>query len=271
MSLRRHGGGATCRGSRAAGVAEQTTDVLRLVRAGVFAAVCVVTTSLGHALMSGDVLPWWAVVLAFAGTASGAWWLTGRERGAATVVGATVVAQGLLHLLFSLAHRLVHASATASAEQHASGTQAMTVSHSGMVMHHSGADMVMHHHGMMGESSGAPLTSSVMHGTSARMLLAHLLAAVVCGLWLWRGEAAVHRLGRALAAVLFAPLRRVCRVLFRARPEGWMPSGRAAVGDGALPGAVPSALRHTVVRRGPPWGRPAVSRPSPDQLLTLRS
>ncbi|MFJ9567829.1 hypothetical protein ACIRQQ_48410 [Streptomyces fuscichromogenes] len=31
---------------------------LRPLRAGAFAAVCVMTTALGHALMSGDPLPW---------------------------------------------------------------------------------------------------------------------------------------------------------------------------------------------------------------------
>ncbi|MGI3198401.1 hypothetical protein ACRJ4W_06960 [Streptomyces sp. GLT-R25] len=33
----------------------------RLARAAVFAAVCVVTAGLGHTLMSGAGLPWWAV------------------------------------------------------------------------------------------------------------------------------------------------------------------------------------------------------------------
>ncbi len=39
------------------------------------------------------------------------------------------------------------------------------------------------------------------------MLLAHVLAALACGLWLWRGERAAYRLGRALAAAVFVPLR----------------------------------------------------------------
>ncbi|KUO16280.1 hypothetical protein AQJ91_37035 [Streptomyces dysideae] len=237
---------------------------MRLARAVVFAAVCVVTTALGHALMSGDVLPWWAVGVAFAGTVSGAWWLTGRERGATAVVGATVVAQGLLHLLFSLAPATAaSAGVPGSAGAHGMGHQA-AISHSGMLMHHSGAPA-----GATGMPLDVHALSAVTHGGSVGMLLAHLVAAVTCGLWLWRGEAAVHRIGRALAAALLAPLRRVCRVIFRAAAGHEAPSHRAAVG-GAEHRQTPAALEHAVVRRGPPRGRSAVSRLSPDPLLAMR-
>ena len=220
-------------------------------------AVCVVTTALGHALMSGDVLPWWATGLAFAGTTSGAWWLTGRERDAATVVGATVVAQGLLHLSFSFAHRLV---------QQPDAMAGMPTAHAASGMH----GMVMHHPGAMGAPAPSPLPSAMTHQSSAGMVLAHLAATVVCGLWLWRGEAAVHRIGRALAAVVFAPLRRVCRVLFRTGAEGETPSCRAVTGGREYARPNPSALRHVVVRRGPPKRRSAIGRLSPDPLRALR-
>ncbi|WSQ11802.1 hypothetical protein OG604_30885 [Streptomyces sp. NBC_01231] len=248
-----------------ADVTEDAADVLRLARAGIFAAVCVVTTALGHAVMSGDVLPWWALGLAFTVTTSGAWWLTGPERGAATVVGATVVTQGLLHLLFSLAHQLIRpptAAAGLPGADHGSGTHGVGFSHFGMVMHHSVP--------MGAQAPSPPLVPTAMHGTSAGMFLAHLLAAVACGLWLWRGEAAAHRIGRALAATFFAPLRRVCRVLFRTTSEGETPACRAAVGGGDHGRAAPTSLRHAVVRRGPPRDRPVVARPSPDPLLAVR-
>ncbi|WP_042167466.1 hypothetical protein [Streptomyces sp. NBRC 110035] len=252
-----------------AGVTEDAADVLRLARAGVLAAVCVVTTALGHALMSGDLLPWWAVGLAFAVTVPGAWWLTGRERGAATVVGATVGAQGLLHLLFSLAHLLIRPP---DATTGGPGTEQASGMHHGAVFTHSG--VAVHHHGarsgVVETASGTPLLSAVMHGSTAGMLLTHLLAAVVCGLWLWRGEAAVHRIGRALEALLFAPLRRVCGVLFHPGDGREARPYRAAAGDWERPQPTPVSLRHVLVRRGPPRSRSAVSRPSPDPLLAVR-
>ncbi|MFC9241482.1 hypothetical protein ACFTZK_34235 [Streptomyces decoyicus] len=84
--------------------------------------------------------------------------------------------------------------------------------------------------------------------SSIGMLLAHTLAAVLCGLWLWRGEAAVFRLGRSLAASLSAPLLLVLKTL---RWTGPTPS--------AAPATAPAAVRlrgvlfhHVLSRRGPP-------------------
>ncbi|MFE7899454.1 hypothetical protein ACFU3E_18370 [Streptomyces sp. NPDC057424] len=247
--------------------AEDVADALRLARAGVFAAVCVVTTALGHALMSGDILPWWAVGAAFAGTATGAWWLAGRERGPTTVVGATAVVQGLLHLLFSLAHRLIRPPAAGAPE--AGGVSGMR---HGAEFSPSG--LVVHHHGQrspgIDESAGSSLLSAVTHENSAGMVLVHLLAAVMCGLWLWRGEAAVHRIGRALAAALFAPLRRVCGVITCASSEIAAHRWRTVAGARERSRPTPVLLRHALVRRGPPGARSAVTRPSSDPLLTVR-
>ncbi|WP_150135076.1 hypothetical protein [Streptomyces hyaluromycini] len=255
------------------GPASRTTSAaangvgLRPLRAGVFAAVCVVTTSLGHSLMSGDLLPWWALGAAFAGTATVAWRLTGRERGAPTVVGVTAVAQGLLHLWFDLAHALVRVPSGASGRAAASGmNHAMGFSGSGMVMRmsHSGMEMdpsgmAMAHTGTTGAAKLLPTGSVLLHQGSAGMFLAHLLAAVVCGLWLWRGETAAHRMARALAVTLLAPLRRVSRML-----AGPVPGRRARVtrrpaeATAQAPPATSAVLRHAVIRRGPPRAGSAV-------------
>ncbi|MEU2913322.1 hypothetical protein ACWCQ0_12365 [Streptomyces massasporeus] len=264
--MHRPGGGAS-RGRRMTGVT-QGAIALRVVRTAMFAAVCAMATALGHALMADDVLPWWAVGVAFAGTASGAWRLTGRERRAVTIVGATVVAQGLLHLLFSLTHQLVRSSTPAGVPiaERPSGPPAMAFSHSGVGMHHPGM-----HTPVPEASSGAPFLSAVTHSASAGMLLAHLLAAVACGVWLWRGEAAVHRIGRALAAALFAPLRRVCRALLRTVARCASPPCRTARGVAEDARPAPSPLRHAVVRRGPPQGHhPCAHRPSPVPQLAAR-
>lgn len=236
---------------------------LRPLRAGVFASVCVVTTALGHALMSGDLLPWWALGAAFTGTAPGAWWLTGRERGALAVVGATTAVQALLHLWFDLAHLLVRMPSGASGQAAASGRdRAMAFSGSGMVMHMGHGDMTMAPAGPAGAASGLSAGSVLMHQGSAGMLLAHLLAALVCGLWLWRGETAAHRLGRALAVTLLAPLRRVRRMLANRLPLRRARTARPAAAVAQVPSVLCAVLRHAVIRRGPPPAGSAVRSPS---------
>ncbi|WP_347404529.1 PE-PGRS family protein [Streptomyces sp. MST-110588] len=71
------------------------------MRAGVFAAVCVLLAALGHASMSDAPVPWWVVLGAIAVTAGGAWCLAGRERGPLFVTALTVSAQAALHTAFS--------------------------------------------------------------------------------------------------------------------------------------------------------------------------
>ncbi|MFG2797873.1 hypothetical protein [Streptomyces pseudovenezuelae] len=266
--------GAMRRASRVTSAGERVGST-RLLSALVFAAVCVVTSALGHTLMSGDLLPWWVLSTAFTVTATAGWWLTGRERGPVAVVGVTTVTQGLLHLLFDLAHEMTHGPTGAVGTGSASGMDHSTMSfHSSMSLHmnHSGAGMTMAHGGPADTSHVLPmLPAGVQQGPQA-MFLAHLLAAVVCGVWLWRGETATYRLGRALAVVLFAPLRRVGRLL-----------GRSAPGSGALLVVRPvrdvgprsptafTVLRHAVVRRGPPPDGSAVLRASVGPLFALCS
>ncbi|MFJ9417875.1 hypothetical protein ACIRPT_27520 [Streptomyces sp. NPDC101227] len=216
-----------------------TGSAARAPRAAAFAAVCVTTTALGHALMAGRV-PWWALGAAFLGTSAAAYCLTGRERGALVVMGATVAAQLGLHSLFGLAQATTSASLTASAP----GTPAVAPMVPSTPMDAmAGMDMSpMGHTGQMsGAGQGAP-----------GMFLAHLLAALVCGLWLWRGEAAVFRLARSLAGLLFAPLLLALAT-----------QGRAGLRLPARPLADAPVLRlraellHDIVsRRGPPGTSP---------------
>lgn len=199
----------------------------RLARAAVFAAVCVAVTGLGHALMSRAV-PGWAVGYAFAATTAGAWWLAGRrERGAPAVTGATVATQFALHGWFNLAQ----AFATAPA-----GTGEMTAGHP------------------VPAADAMPMATAAMDDGSIGMVSAHALAAVLCGLWLWRGEAAAFQLGRSLAVSLFAPLRLVVRV-----PAAFSPPDPARPASFLVPPRLPRqvALWHGVTRRGPP--KPAMS------------
>ncbi|MFD3314245.1 hypothetical protein [Streptomyces sp. NPDC058694] len=206
----------------------------RLARAAVFAAVCVVTAALGHALMSGAGLPWWAVGYAFAVTTAAAWWLTGRERGLGLVTGATVLAQLGLHQLFGLAQRARSSDAFMS-------TTSMDAGHT-------------HTHPM-----GPEPTDTLLMGGDVGMFAAHLLAALVCGVWLWRGEEAAfrtaraiaYRTGRLLGTALFEPLRRALRALR-------VSAATRSAGPVRAPVFVPVRplrgvlLEYAVARRGPP-------------------
>ncbi|MFC8125914.1 hypothetical protein [Streptomyces sp. NPDC057302] len=192
----------------------------RLTRSTVFAAVCVSVTAPGHALMSGHTLPAWAVWCAFAAVAATAWCLTGRPRGALAVCGASVLTQLALHSAFTL-------SQTAAGPGPAPST----------APRHSGAGMA---HMRTGQTESG-------FEAWAGMTSAHALAGLLCGLWLWRGEAAARRIGRALAAFVFAPLDRAVQ-----RPSplpGHQPSSAVPL---PLPGPRLPLLRHVVSRRGPP-------------------
>ncbi|MFT2019244.1 hypothetical protein ACMA1D_25875 [Streptomyces sp. 796.1] len=228
----------------------------RAVRAATFAAVCVAAAAAGHALVSGAGFSPLALGSAFAGTASAAWWLAGRERGAFAVTGATVVTQFLLHLLFSLTEH--HPALTAAGAAPGRIPQAAHPGHSPPDAAGAAASAAQ----LTGDAAAAvpvgpehtQLTglaglSPFCHGWA--MLLAHVLAAVVCGLWLWRGERAAFRFGRALAAAVFVPLRTAWSGLV-AGP--WRRPTRCLARTCRVRRLRQMFLRHVVVGRGPPVG-----------------
>jgi hypothetical protein len=211
------------------------TPSLRLLRSAVFAAVCTAMSGLGHAMMSGAGVPVWALLYAFAGVTAVAWWATGRQRGGPAVLAGTVVTQFTLHCLFTLGQMIADAPAAGPGMPAASAGSGATSSMPGMAMPAT-------------SGAGGPGGGMTMHEWSLGMLLAHTAAALVCGLWLWRGEVAVHRMVRALAWMLTAPLRVVLAACAPAVPSA------APLRTDAAP-RVRSAgvlLRHAVARRGPP-------------------
>ncbi|MEU2718004.1 hypothetical protein [Streptomyces sp. NPDC007205] len=174
----------------------------RTLRAGVFAAACVLLAALGHVLMSAASVPWWAMAAGGAGTGAAGWCLAGRERGTALIVTVVVAAQAVLHETFSFAQSAASGHTAAS---HSMGSMDMGSMHvAGMHMAgtgHMGAESMTH----MGDGMHG---SHSMGGTAGfGMYAAHLLAAVLCGLWLAYGERAVFRILRAAATRLVAPLR----------------------------------------------------------------
>ncbi|MEU3982414.1 hypothetical protein AB0F77_20315 [Streptomyces sp. NPDC026672] len=190
----------------------------RAVRAGVFAAVCVLLAALGHATMSGTAVPWWAVSAGAAGTGAAGWLLAGRERGRRSIVVVVTAAQAVLHETFTQAQNLASAPdlAVVPGADGSTGTSTVGMGSTGSM------DMGLMDTGSMGAMDMGS-TAHAVHGmagvghmhdmagmsgtTSVGMFAAHLLAAVLCGLWLAHGERAVFRVLRAAAAWLAAPLR----------------------------------------------------------------
>ncbi|MFF4544806.1 hypothetical protein ACFY1J_11265 [Streptomyces sp. NPDC001406] len=174
----------------------------RTIRAAVFAAVCVLLAALGHVLMSGSDVPGWTLAGGAAVTGGAGWCLAGRERGLLLIVTVVVAAQTLLHEAFSLAQSAVDGpSSTDMSAMDSMDMGSMDMGHMGsghMAAPHMGANHMNAPH--MGHSTGAD-------SSSLGMLAAHLLAAVLCGLWLAYGEKAAFRILRAVAGRLAAPLR----------------------------------------------------------------
>ncbi|WP_455356332.1 hypothetical protein [Streptomyces sp. SYSU K217416] len=195
---------------------------MRATRAAVFAAVCVALAAAGHSYMSAHDVPVSGLLAAFAVTGAVAWLGGGRRRGAPSIGAGLLAVQGALHLIFGTAqpHPATHAATQAMPHHHA-GTAAETLS-----------------------------TGATGH-TTAGMLGAHLLAALVCALWLARGEAAAFRLARTLGTLAFAPLR---LLLSYARLRARVPAApRPVRAQARTPRRIHGVLlAHALSRRGPP-------------------
>ncbi|MCM9083281.1 MULTISPECIES: hypothetical protein [Streptomyces] len=236
-----------------------------------FAALCVLLAATGHLLMSGTAVPWWALSVAFPGTAATAWALAGRERGLLAVTTAAVAVQAVLHACFSLSQSL--AAPAAAAAPHGSGSMRMQAQMQLQMQmspmpwmpwmpQRPGAGMpeasAHAHHALHGAAeaatgpTGGPLPGGLHEALAmspAGMLAAHLLAAVLCGLWLAHGERAVFSVVRAVAVRLWTPLRLLLRTAVPAR----RPPVRVRRGHGhRAPRRL--LLAHAITSRGPPTG-----------------
>ncbi|MCW7942721.1 hypothetical protein AAW14_11895 [Streptomyces hygroscopicus] len=227
-----------------------------------FAAVCVLLAALGHVMMSGSSVPWWALAVGALATGGAGWCLAGRERGLPLVVSVVVTAQAALHSAFSYAQS-GHASMASMNpmnpmknlmepmhSMHAMDAMDMGGAHMG-----SGAmaSMDMSHMAGMGSiHTTGPSVSAGSAGSSIGMLAAHLLAALLCGLWLAYGERAVFRILRAVAGWLAAPLRLL--LALPAPPD--RPRIRARRRADRSPRRL--LLVHPITSRGPPLGTAVV-------------
>ncbi|MEU6805635.1 hypothetical protein [Streptomyces neyagawaensis] len=230
----------------------------RTVRAAMFAAVCVLLAALGHVTMSGSPVPWWAMGAAAAATGGVGWCLAGRERGLPLIVSVVLAAQTALHSGFSLTQSSHPADAdgpmTGGSANGGSVGGSMDGGFGGASAMDMGSAPMQHtvHMGSAGHMGHADPTGYLMDGpftASSGMLAAHLLAALLCGLWLAYGERAAFGLLRAVAGRLAAPLRMALSLVVPpGRPRPRVRRGRSDRSPRRL------LLVHTLTSRGPPAG-----------------
>ncbi|MFJ9816018.1 hypothetical protein ACIRU3_12210 [Streptomyces sp. NPDC101151] len=253
---------------------------LRILRAAVFAAVCVVLAAAGHTLASCARVPLWTLGAGFLGSLLLVAPLAGRQRSLPGIAALLALGQTVLHTLFGLGQHGTSAampmgpadgslSDGALVERAArlvcgSSPSALTPGHAYRLLldarlidssgQAAGTMPAMHH---MGDAAGSPAPLL----PSLPMLLAHVLAAVAVGWLLRRGDLALLRLielsahGVAEGALVrslrgaLALAHALCAGLLPAPEPG--PRGCRTARDEA-PAPHTTALQHTVIRRGPP-------------------
>lgn len=264
---------------------------MRLLRAAVFTAVCVLLAAAGHSLASGRPVPvsslalGWVAVFAFVVP------LAGRERRLPGIAALLAAGQLALHMVFSTGQTCasVHPRGAGSADSlTALAARLVCGGGSPVRLTPQAARQVVAQAGLdpsaLGSASpmpGMPMPSNLGFSTPAHvggaahvsgvpmmlsmcslpMVLGHLLAAVVAGLLLRRGEAALWRLvrlsvkGAATLSVL-APsaLRRACALLCALAAAAPYAAGRRVRHAAGAPAARHRTvwLLHCVARRGPP-------------------
>ncbi|CAM5379351.1 Integral membrane protein OS=Streptomyces tendae OX=1932 GN=GUR47_21405 PE=4 SV=1 [Streptomyces tendae] len=258
---------------------------LRILRAAVFAAVCVVLAAAGHTLASCATVPLWSLGAGFLGAVLVAVPLAGRLRSLAGIAMLLAVGQTALHTLFGLGQ---HGTTMAAAPAPASGGGAGALSDASLVQQAarlvcgttaaaispaqaqriltdaripSDASTGAAHHPADALSSAGASASLL---PSLPMLLGHVLAALAAGWLLRRGDLALARLvelsahsAHSVAEAAFVRALRAALSLVRALHAGL--AGAPGTGPRpprpalwVAPRPRTTALQHTVVRRGPP-------------------
>ncbi|MGW4872261.1 hypothetical protein [Streptomyces chartreusis] len=259
---------------------------LRVLRAAVFAAVCVVLAGVGHVLGSCATIPMWTLGAGFLGVLVVALPFAGRERSLPGIAALLAVGQTVLHTLFGLGQ---HVTASAPSAASASGSmsdaalvaraarlvcgtaaaaispaQAQRILTDARIGPATGAHASHPSADVMSAAGGTGFSTSLL--PSFPMVLAHVLAAVVAGWLLRRGDLALLRIvemsalsAHSVAEGAFVRSLRGALALVRALRAG-LP-GAPEAGPRFLRTESPArraprtaALQHTVIRRGPPAG-----------------
>ncbi|MDI6515005.1 hypothetical protein QMA61_02215 [Streptomyces coelicoflavus] len=259
---------------------------LRILRAAVFAAVCVVLAAAGHTLASCATVPLWSLGAGFLGAVLVAVPLAGRLRSLAGIVTLLALGQTALHALFGLGQHgtTVATPATASGGGTGALSDASLVQQAARLVCGTTAAAISPTQAqrILTDARVAPdATTGAAHhpadalstaGTSASllpslpMLLGHVLAALAAGWLLRRGDLALARLvelsahsAHSMAEAAFVRALRAALSLVRTLHAGLAgaPGTGPRLPRPALwvpPRPRTTALQHTVVRRGPPSG-----------------
>ncbi|MFD9516380.1 hypothetical protein [Streptomyces sp. NPDC059979] len=261
---------------------------LRLIRAAVFTAVCVVLSAAGHALASCATVPWWALCIGFLAVFAVAAPLAGRRRTLPGIAAGLTAGQLALHALFGLGqHSTAAAQAPAGAADRSLAELAARLVCGGNSVPLSPADArrIVEAAGMdpaalaqqSGQVAQAGQLAAQGHNTHAHvaqaaatapatelfspaMLIGHLLAALAAGWLLSRGDAALFRLVElSRLSAEAAPTRPLRAALAFVRALGAGLAGTPArtpqtlrTGSDSTASTGREALQHTVIRRGPP-------------------
>ncbi|MCX4907076.1 hypothetical protein [Streptomyces sp. NBC_00878] len=261
----------------------RTGGELRVLRAAVFTAVCVVLAAAGHAIASCATVPLWSLGAGSLAVFAVAAPLAGRERSLPGIAVLLAVGQTVLHTLFGLGQHSTAATAAASVDASLVARAARLVCGAGVAtlspaqaqriiadarldtggtggtggMGGTGMAHAMHEQaGAMSATAEAPLSAL----PSLSMLLGHLLAAAATG-WLLRcGDIALRRLLRLSAhgvvegaLVSLRGALALVRALLAGLPGTFPGAPRAPRATEYVPPAVRTAvLQHSVGRRGPP-------------------
>ncbi|MCZ7459301.1 hypothetical protein [Streptomyces sp. WMMC940] len=254
----------------------------RLLRAAVFAAVCLVLSALGHVLAACATVPWWTLLAGFLTVFAVVVPFAGRARSLPAVVSALAAGQLGLHILFGLGQRPLTVSPSADDALIrmaaklvcGAGGNALSPADAHRIVAGAGIDPAAavraDHAGHTAAGPNAALESAGLL-PSLPMVLGHLLAALVTGWLLRRGDLALFRLAElsaqgaqgagemvaegALVRALRAALVLVCELLagLPTAPDARPGPAGTDPGDSAPPAA--AALQHIVIRRGPPAHR----------------
>ncbi|MFV8130206.1 hypothetical protein [Streptomyces syringium] len=256
---------------------------LRLLRAAVFTAVCVLLSAGGHVLASCASVPLWTLGAGFLVVLAIAVPLAGRERSLPGIAAGLAVGQLALHTLFGLGQLGALGQQGAAVTREQAGGEGRLISFAAQlicnrshplsgadarrVITDAGLDPAVHPSRMvMTAPMDAPATggSPLSHllPPSLPMLLGHLLAALAAGWLLRRGDQALWRLvrlsqrsAREVAEITLVGALRAALVLVRAMGAQAVhqpvTAVRRAAGDEERPATEP-ALQHFVIRRGPP-------------------
>ncbi|MEV5507092.1 hypothetical protein [Streptomyces orinoci] len=211
---------------------------LRALRAALFTALCVTLSAASHILLSRLPLPLSTVAVLSAAYFCISFALAGRERGYWPIATLLVPLELAADTVFT------------TGQQSCYGPSGGPVSGP---LHSLGIDLVCH-----GGSVGTPLArmaaaphsaAHLIDSTGPWLLLAvHTAVGLLAAAWLRRGEVALARLLRAIAALAFRPLLLAAALGTADRPTA---PGTRPTRDTSRPLALP-LLVHSVVRRGPP-------------------